>query len=65
MRVPKALRVLIAVFTVIVIILILWIGIASTVFRFRHPWATSTEVFLNMDKALGFRKVTRQELRGE
>jgi hypothetical protein len=38
--------------------------VGATVFRLRHPWATETEIFMNMDKALGFRKASREELRG-
>ena len=41
----------------------LYVVIACTVFQFRHPWATETECFLNIPRAMLFQKVSYQEMR--
>lgn len=40
-----------------------WFAIANLVFAFRHPWATSTERFLYLGKALTFKKVSYHDAR--
>lgn len=60
---PPFLKVIEIIFQVIIVVLITWMVVGEAVFRFRHPWATETEIFMNMDKALGFRKVSQNELR--
>jgi len=60
---PPFLRVVEAIVTAIIVVIIVWFVVAGVVFRLRHPWATETEVTMNMDKALGFRKVSREEIR--
>lgn len=62
---PAILNVFGTIIEAIIVVLIIWIFVGTTVFKFRHPWATSTETFMNMDKALGFRKVSIKELREE
>ena len=47
----------------IIVVLILWLAISCTVFRFRHPWATETETILNVHNALLFKKVSYDEMR--
>ena len=44
------------------LIVVAYPAIAAATFRMRHPWATDTEVFLNMDKVLTFDKMTYQEM---
>lgn len=60
---PAVLRVVETIITAIIIIVMFWFVVAGVVFRLRHPWATETEIFVNMDKALGFRKVSQNEIR--
>lgn len=38
-------------------LLLLWLTVASFVFRFRHPWMTETQLFLHPIKTLLFQKV--------
>lgn len=60
---PPFLRVVETIFTAIIVVIIVWFVIAGVVFRLRHPWATETEVTMNMDKALAFRKVLPSDIR--
>jgi len=62
---PAILKVLGTIVEAIIVVLIMWMFVGVTVFHFRHPWATNTETIMNMDKALGFRKVSIKELREE
>lgn len=41
----------------------LYIALAQTVFAFRHPWATDTERFLYVGRALTFGSVDYAEAR--
>lgn len=45
------------------VLLILYLGIASAVFAFRHPWATETERFLHTWDAICFRHVPYDTMR--
>lgn len=40
-----------------------WLAISTTIFRFRHPWATETELFLHIPEALMLKKITYNEMR--
>jgi len=60
---PAVLKALGVVVQAILVVLLIWMFVGATVFRLRHPWATETEIFMNMDKALGFRKVSQNEIR--
>jgi hypothetical protein len=42
---------------------LLWVAICTTIFQFRHPWATKTETFLHMPDAFLLRKVPYSEMR--
>lgn len=48
---------------VVLMALMAWMVVASSVFAFRHPWATDTERFLYMWQALTFQKVEYSEAR--
>lgn len=42
---------------------VLWLAISSAVFRFRHPWASETEVILHIPDAIMLRQVPYAEMR--
>lgn len=46
---------------VVLILLLLWVGVTTAVFRFRHPWATETELLLYLPKAVMLQRVERPE----
>jgi hypothetical protein len=46
-----------------VVVALLWMAICSLVFRFRHPWATETEVILHLPDAVMWREVPYDEMR--
>jgi len=48
----------------VIVAALLWVAISTTIFRFRHPRATETEVFLHIPDALMLRKVPYSEMRG-
>jgi hypothetical protein len=40
-----------------------WMVLSSTIFQFRHPWATSTERFLYLPEAFFLEKVPYSKMR--
>lgn len=40
---------------------VLYVGIASTIFAFRHPWATQTQRLLCLPEAVALEKVEKGE----
>jgi hypothetical protein len=42
---------------------LLWLGISTMIFRFRHPWATETETFMHIPDAFMLRKVPYAQMR--
>jgi hypothetical protein len=48
---------------VAIVVLFIWVWIATTVFRFRHPWATETEVVVHLLDAVTFQKLSYDEMR--
>ncbi len=48
----------------LLILTVIYIIIANTVFAFRHPWATDMERFIHIGDALVFKKISYQEMRG-
>jgi hypothetical protein len=50
--------------TVLLVAIFLWIIVSSMIFRFRHPWATDTELFLNIPNAFMLKKIPYNEMRG-
>lgn len=46
-----------------IILFLLWVWVAATIFRFRHPWATDTEIFMHLGDAVMLRKISYQEMR--
>lgn len=51
------------VFAVLVLLAVVYLAIAGTVFSFRHPWATRTESFIYTWEALNFQKVPYEAMR--
>lgn len=49
--------------TVTAIILMVWFLTAMLTFAIRHPWATQTECFLNIHRAMMFEKVSYTDIR--
>jgi len=43
---------------------VIYLIVSSTVFAFRHPWATDMERFIHIGDALVFKKISYQEMRG-
>lgn len=41
----------------LLIVLLAWVGIADTVFRFRHPWTSSAERLVWIASAMRFESV--------
>jgi hypothetical protein len=48
----------------LLILTVIYIIIANTVFAFRHPWATDMERFIHIGDALVFKKISYKEMRG-
>jgi hypothetical protein len=47
----------------VIVAALLWVTISTMIFRFRHPWATETEIFLHIPDAFMLRKVPYSEMR--
>jgi len=43
-------------------ILMLWFNTAYTVFAYRHPWMTRTEISLHFKEVMTFKRVPKGEL---
>jgi len=43
---------------------VIYLIVSSTVFAFKHPWATDMERFIHIGDALVFKKISYQEMRG-
>jgi hypothetical protein len=50
---------------VLAIVILIYVTVADLVFAFRHPWTTQTQRFMNLDRALLFKRVTHDNLRGK
>jgi hypothetical protein len=50
--------------TVLLVAIFLWIIVSSMIFRFRHPWATDTELFLHIPNAFMLETIPYNEMRG-
>jgi hypothetical protein len=50
-------------FSIVLAVGIVWVAVASVVFAFRHPWATSTERFIYLPRALLFETIDYEEVR--
>jgi len=44
---------------------VIYLIVSSTVFAFRHPWATDMERFIHIGDALMFNKISYKEMREE
>lgn len=42
------------------LVCVVYVGIASMVFRFRHPWATETQAFLHIKDVVTFSAIPRE-----
>ena len=43
---------------------VIYLIVANTVFAFRHPWTTDIERLIHIGDALVFEKISYQEMRG-
>lgn len=50
-------------FSTVFLVLVLYVIVAATVFRFRHPWLTGTEQFIYLPEAMCWETVDYQEMR--
>lgn len=48
---------------VVGVIFVLYVMVAGITFRIRHPWATETETFMNLGKAIKFETVDYSDMR--
>lgn len=50
-------------FVIIALSLSLWLVVGTMTFKFRHPWATDTEILFHIKEALLFKRVSYNEMR--